>query len=148
MAILILMLDTETGHIDYEYPEDEIREDGTGRVPPVLVNGNFTSYLKGAGEDAEKVITGWNFDVRVGQLPEEKARQEHIARLLKCREQQQQALEVVDEDDGTSALDAISHSRLEGAIEICTILLQEMGYEPQPKPTPAPEPQPGKEDGF
>ncbi len=58
------------------------------------------------------------------------------------------ALEVVDEDDGTSALDAISHSRLEGAIEICTILLQEMGYEPQPKPTPAPEPQPGKEDGF
>ncbi len=116
MAKLILTLDTENGHIDWDYPE-EISED----VPPVLVSGTITGYLSGAGEHEKTVVAGWNISVQVGELPEERERRQHIGRLLKWRQRQQQ---ILDNPDYTG----VDQEKLEGAIELCNALLSEMGH--------------------
>lgn len=120
MAILILKLNTDTGHIDWGYPADE---EG---VPSILVNGGVTGYMNG---DA-KVISGWNLDIRIGDHPEERERRIQVERLIKWRERQK---EVLNHPDFTG----VDQEKLEGAIEMCNILLNEMGYREQ---EPAKEP--------
>lgn len=122
MAILILKLDTENGHIDYDYPEKQIREDHPGGsdvdgVPPIIVNGGYQGYLNGN----TPVVTGWNLDIRVGQLPEERERQRQVGRLLKWRDRQ---LAVLNKPDFTG----VDSEKLKGAIEMCNLLLTEMGH--------------------
>jgi hypothetical protein len=137
MAILTLKLDTETGHIEYDYPEKQIREDHPGGsdvdgVPPIIVNGGYQGYLSGN----TPIVTGWNLNIQVGKLPEERERQHQMGRLLKWRDRQR---EVLNQPDFTG----VDKEKLEGAIEMCDLLLNEMGYtEDEPVPDEPGEPEP------
>lgn len=126
MPKLVLTLDTETGHIDYDYPEGEC-------LPPVIINGSVNSHLKGCGEATERVVTGWYIGVQVGEHPEEQERQRHMGRLLMWRDRQREVLTKEVDDDGVSLLDISLRCRLEGAIELAETLLKEMGYQEGPK---------------
>lgn len=135
MSKLILSLDTETGHIDYKYPEHV-------DVPQVTVNATMEGHLKGVGENQERVITGWSISVRVGELPEERERQRLIGRLLKWSDKQKEALRKEVDDDGMSTLDIGLRCRLEGAIELSEALLEEMGYQEEPPQQESPQQEP------
>lgn len=96
--------------------------------PHVIVNGSANSYMKGVDEEAETVVTGWSINVRVGELPEERSRQEQIGELLRRREEHEVTLQNAVDEDGVSTLDPGHRGWMHGAIEMCTTLLDGLGY--------------------